>query len=74
MRIFIFENVEQMTANYHSRGGLVVIAENAPDVKALIKDYPHITLTEDDWNNSKSYALKHAPEKELFIFPDAGCC
>lgn len=75
MKIFIFENVMELTSRYHSEGGLVVIAKDKFEVNELIKDEPYIKLTEEDWATVKIYSLEEPDvEPEVFIFPDAGCC
>ena len=38
MKIFIFKNVDQVSDNYHSDGGLVIVAKDAYQVEELIKD------------------------------------
>ena len=74
MRIFIFEEVDKLTDLYHCGGGLVIIANNSVDAIKMIEDDANISLTEDEWNNSKSFELKYTPDREIFKFPDAGCC
>lgn len=74
MKIFIFENVMELTERYHSGGGLVVIAKDKFEVNELIKDDPYIKLTKEDWSTVKIYSLEEPVEPEVFIFPDAGCC
>ena len=83
MKIFIFEDVEKLTANYHSGGALVVIAET---LEAAIKhatskkietwgdDGKFITLTDDEIKAVKVFELAGTPDEQMFIFRDAGCC
>jgi hypothetical protein len=74
MKLFIFEEVEKLTYNYHSGGGLVVIAEDTEAAKALISTDSDITITEEEWSKVKVYELMDNEEPAMFIFPDAGCC
>lgn len=76
MYIFIFSYVSELTENYHSGGGLVVIAKDKKDVKKIIADNSYIKLTDDDWKTVKKYKLDDIGEykSDYFVFPNAGCC
>ena len=74
MKIYIFEDVEKLTCNYHSSGGLVVIAEDREAVKKIISSKSSIILTKDDWKNVDVYTTSNDVEPVMYIFPDAGCC
>ena len=75
MKIFILENVEQLTYRYHSDGGLVIIAKDLEKAKELIKQDENIKPTEKEWELASVYELKDNDiEEKYFVFPDAGCC
>jgi hypothetical protein len=74
MKLFIFESMLQVSDNYHSGGGLVVIAKDEEHVKELIKFDENITIYDNDWKFVKVYDLKNNEEPKIFVFPDAGCC
>jgi hypothetical protein len=73
MKIFIFEYVKSLTDNYHSDGGLVVIAKDRDDAKALIKTDPCIKIDKAEWASVEEYRVIGAKPK-IYVFPDAGCC
>lgn len=73
--MFVWENVCELTNNYHDGGGVVIVANDLESARQLLKE--SIPL------NSKCNALKVDPDyvtsvtaekDEIFIFPDAGCC
>ncbi len=71
MKIFIWENIEKLTDNWHSNGGLVVIAENITRAKELAR--------EKGVKFGKGYtgAITHkidAIKEKVYIFENAGCC
>ena len=86
MKIFIWKYINNLTDNYHSGGGLVVIAETEAKarkkaIKAMRKDcYSQRTAEEctifPDEKPNLILSIKGLPEgsREVFIFPDAGCC
>jgi hypothetical protein len=74
MKIFIFGYVDQLTENYHSGGGLNVIAKNQEQVEELVKADECIKLTQEDWDKVTVYELNGFYTPTYYIFPDAGCC
>ncbi len=69
MKIFIWDYVGELTDNYHSDGGLVVIADNDVRARALAEEQgvkfdnePYVSHGTD------------ATEEKVYIFRDAGCC
>mgnify|MGYP003437664422 CR=1 FL=1 len=85
MKLYIFEHIDQLTANYHSQGGAAVVASSKDAAVALLtaprKRY--------DWSNDDDTFTPVLTELEIaeaiefevessdprvFIFPDAGCC
>ena len=74
MKMFIFKELSQVSDNYHSEGGLAVIAKDKDQVYQLIEEYGDIEITEDEWHEVWIYDLVGDVEPEVFVFPDAGCC
>jgi hypothetical protein len=76
MKVFIWEHIQKLTDNYHSDGGLVVVAANlqraielaeAEGVEFSKGDYDELTPT-------NVYNTDDSADEKVFIFPDAGCC
>lgn len=75
MKVFILERVEKLTYNYHSEGGLVVIAKDLESAKVLVSSDEDIQSTNEEWSSAKVYDLKDENAvATYYIFPDAGCC
>lgn len=74
MKIYIFEYIEQVSGNFHSGGGLVIIAKDIEDAKKLISVDERIQPTEDEWLKVESYDLSENVESKFWVMPDAGCC
>jgi len=74
MKIFIFENLNQVSERYHPEGGLAVIAKDKDQVYQLIASDKCIEVTDDEWQKVWIYDLAGDVEPRIFVFPDAGCC
>jgi hypothetical protein len=74
MNMFVFQCNDQVSENYHSGGGLMVIAKNADHVKELIEKDEFIEITNEEWEKVVVFELKNEEEPRIFVFPDAGCC
>jgi hypothetical protein len=74
MKIFIFQRLDKVSYNYHEEGGLVVVAENAEQVKELIEKEGNIEITDKEWKDVITYELMDNEKPRVFVFPDAGCC
>lgn len=76
MKMYVFERLDKVSRNYHSEGGLVVVAKDRTQAEELIEAEGDIVITEDDWKDVVEYELKSRPKVEpiVFVFPDAGCC
>lgn len=77
MKIFLFEEPEQVTDSYHSGGSVMVVASSKTSAKQLLEDYPGIILSADDWTGVREFELAPVGSgytPEVFIFPDSGCC
>ena len=74
MKIFIFENIGNVSSNYHPEGGLVIIADDIDAAKELIKSNPSIIITDNEWEGVESFELAELVEPKYWVMPDAGCC
>lgn len=83
MKIFIWERVNMMSDNYHSEGGVVVVAENLKRAREIAREHfdpekEHEILTDYDttvFNTEPHKTFKVNCEEEYYCdFPDAGCC
>lgn len=86
MFVYIFKDVDQLTNNYHSEGGLVIVAKDDVDAQNLIDETnayrgddwvlesADIQLTDEEWNDVIIIQADENAEREIFVFPDAGCC
>lgn len=72
MYIFVWEWIENLTDNYHSGGGLTVVAENLDRAK-VIACKEGVSFSKKD-SDPVAYALADTHEEKVFVFPDAGCC
>lgn len=87
MKVIILKDVVQLTANYHSGGGLVIIAKDLERAKEMFpeRELPEyrwgagygdfVMPTEKEWEEAIIYDLKDDNAEETFyVFQDAGCC
>lgn len=85
MKIYIIQRVENLTDNYHSEGGLAIVANDDEHAKFLFIEYANgvrkdshydldVVVTDAEWQSAKVYELSQDAEPAVFVFPDAGCC
>lgn len=77
MNAYVWEEVDQLTTNYHCYGGLMVVAEDEAHVRELVAvddGEKKIRLTEEEWEAVIVYPLQGDPAPRVFVFRDAGCC
>jgi len=72
MKVFVWEELDNVSPNYHSEGGLLVVAESlsAAIVLAESKDFVVVGETEPDY----VYETTDDAEPRVLVFPNAGCC
>lgn len=73
-KMFVWENVSDLTCNYHDGGGVVVIADNMEVARELLEKHGARKGCEAFTGNPDYSASVEADEDKVFIFPDAGCC
>ena len=74
MKIFIWENVEKLTGNWHDNGGVVVMATSLEAARALIKAEAAAGCEALEKAPDSEFEVKGKHEPRLWSFPDAGCC
>lgn len=67
MKIFIWQDLENLTRSYHDSGGLVVVAESLERAWQLNAACKGVVP-------DKVFELVGDASEESFVFPDAGCC
>lgn len=72
MRVFIWEKVNQCSNNYHSEGGVVVIADNLKRAVEIANQVQGCDIQSSEMPDDVYSII--ADEEKVFIFPDAGCC
>jgi hypothetical protein len=74
-KMFVWENANGVSSNYHDDGGVMIIADNLDVARQLFE--------KTGGTSKKSEVLKCEPdymtsvvseEDKIFIFPNAGCC
>ena len=71
MRVFIWEYVEELTDNYHSSGGVAIVAKSLRSAEKL---EPRIKGIKPSRSYQLATGRQRAHKEEVFIFPNAGCC
>ena len=81
MNLYLWERLAYVSTNYHSEGGLVVIANDEDHAKTLIDAYNEasenlgrIVFEENEWERHEIFPLASETQPRVIIFPDAGCC
>ena len=74
MKAFIWNRVEGATDNWHSEGGLFVVAPDLEEARALLKS--KVPLKCGAFGESPDHVLDLVGEEipRVVVFPDAGCC
>lgn len=78
MNVFIWKDTDYMTTRYHNSGGAVAIAESLDEAREMFNQRKKVeglgdavfTIPPDITINCSDTDV----EKQVFVFPDAGCC
>lgn len=83
-KMFIWQQLRHMTADWHSGGGLVSIGATADEALRFAFNYLNISeiieITEEEWfeRNAiepiKIQEISQDTEPYAIVFKDAGCC
>ena len=72
MRVYIWEEIEKCTDNYHSEGGVVVFAKSLKRARELANAISGCKISEGE-KPDHSRGVSGGKE-DVYIFPNAGCC
>jgi hypothetical protein len=72
VKIFIWEEIERATDNYHSSGAVVVVAESEESARVLASD-KGVKFDSKETVDCVYVIDGEAPEY-VGVFPNAGCC
>ena len=71
MKIYIWKRLNNVSSNFHSDGGLVIIAESLEKAKELVSQDKYIVINEEP---DIVLEIEDSAVPEYIVFPDAGCC
>ena len=74
MTAYVWQQVAQVSDNWHRNGGLLIVAESREHAKALIEAEADVAVTDDEWAKVIEIPCAAAAAPRLMAFPDAGCC
>lgn len=74
MTLFIWKRVDNVTKNWHTEAGIVVIAENLEKAREALSSRVEQGCEALKKDPDVAVTLNLMPKAEVFIFPDAGCC
>lgn len=79
MNLFVWEDCHKLTDNYHSGGGLLIVARDLERAKEIFTAqykaedrYDRIVFPADP--PSFTWTVPDDSAEVLLVFPDAGCC
>jgi len=74
VKAFVFDYVEEVSAHWHTGGGLLIVAESIARAKELIEKEQYVKVTDKEWEKVITIDAQSYEEERLITFPDAGCC
>ncbi len=74
MKIFIWNEIEKCSDNYHTEGGLVVIAETEERAREMVSASKCSLQDSEKPDEVFDLTTESDPKEKVFVFPDAGCC
>lgn len=88
MKIYVYDNVDVVSMEYHCGGGLVIVTGREP--QQVWSEYVRAQIEETTWGGpfgtledpadrlpypaSAIYEDYTIDRERIFVFPDAGCC
>jgi hypothetical protein len=73
MKVFVWNDIQTLTQNYHSDGGLVVFAEDLERAKALAITHG-VVFSDDEVPCDIRDVDSPDGVEAVYLFPNAGCC
>ena len=74
MFMYVIERTIQVSNNFHTGGGLCIVAESPEAALVLANSTGGVEITSDDIEHSISYELLDSHDPKVYVFPVAGCC
>ena len=77
MNLFIWNEIDHVSNNYHNHGGLVVVAKDLDQAIEAIKQSPEIPDNCGALTTAPiaMFALESTWDiTSVYVFPNAGCC
>lgn len=74
MKMFIIENVEQLSEREHAGGAIAIVADDIEHATELLNGYADVKITNHEWVDVIVYELANEEEPRVYRFLDAGCC
>ena len=81
MKAYVWEYTSDVTTNYHSGGGLLIVTERDPQqvwdeyrTEPIDDYYADNELTVELPAPDLIYEVTGDAEEKLVVFPDSGCC
>lgn len=71
MKLFIWEYLEEVSCNYHTEGGLVVVEDDLKSAVELAEKNEYVTIGDIEPDHVYDVGIAEA---KVLIFQDAGCC
>lgn len=72
MNVYVWEEIQEATDNYHSEGGVVVFADTLVEARSLAEAMG-VRFHPDEFQPDEVRSCG-GEEKKVFLFPNAGCC
>ncbi len=72
MKVFIWVSVKKCSYNYHSKGGVVVVADDEKRARELANSKEGCDILEEEMPDETMDVV--GGNEKVFIMPNAGCC
>ena len=73
MKVFVWNDIQALTRNYHSDGGLVVFSADLERAQALAETHGVVFGDNEVPCDIRDVAQTDSVEA-VYLFPNAGCC
>lgn len=74
MFAFLWHDIQHCSARYHSEGSILVIAVGVEDARKLILATIGAHCEALKMEPTRTWIVPEDSYRELFVFPNAGCC
>ena len=73
MYVYIWQCVDECSSNYHSSGGVVVVAASEARAREIANAVDGCSIQPDE-SPDQIIACANTEQEVVYIMPDAGCC